>query len=91
MPPGCEGGASSSSSPSGFAAWWETTPSRPALDAVTVTVSVGGTVLDGSVAPDSALNRADAALYDAKAPTQRVRDLAAVARDPAGRDRVLAR
>ncbi len=33
---------------------------------VSVTVSVGGTLLDGSVAPETALNRADEALYNAK-------------------------
>jgi diguanylate cyclase (GGDEF)-like protein len=34
--------------------------------ALPVTVSVGGTLLDGSVTPEAALRRADAALYDAK-------------------------
>jgi diguanylate cyclase (GGDEF)-like protein len=34
--------------------------------ALPVTVSVGGTLLDGSVRPESALRRADGALYDAK-------------------------
>jgi diguanylate cyclase (GGDEF)-like protein len=41
-------------------------PVATGADVVTVTVSVGGTVLDGSVAPDAAIDRADAALYDAK-------------------------
>ena len=42
--------------------------------AVPLTVSVGGTLLDGSVAPHAALHRADGALYDAK----RTRDASAV-------------
>ncbi len=41
-------------------------PITTASAAVTLTVSVGGTLLDGSVAPSSALHRADGALYEAK-------------------------
>lgn len=41
-------------------------PVETAAATVTVTVSVGGTLLDGSVVPTSALHRADGALYDAK-------------------------
>ena len=43
-----------------------------------VTVSVGGTLLDGSVQPATAFDRADTALYDAK----RTRDSSAVALPP---------
>lgn len=42
--------------------------------AIPVTVSVGGTLLDGSIAPMASLQHADEALYDAK----RTRDAAAV-------------
>jgi diguanylate cyclase (GGDEF)-like protein len=43
-----------------------------------VTVSVGGTLLDGSVPPAAAFERADSALYDAK----RTRDATSVALPP---------
>jgi len=46
--------------------------------ALPVTVSVGGTLLDGSVAPSAALHRADGALYDAK----RTRDAIAISLPP---------
>ncbi len=46
--------------------------------AVPVTVSVGGTLLDGSLAPAAALDRADRALYEAK----RTRDTIAVSLPP---------
>ncbi len=46
--------------------------------ALPVTVSVGGTLLDGSVPPSAALHRADGALYEAK----RTRDAAAVSLPP---------
>jgi diguanylate cyclase (GGDEF)-like protein len=41
-------------------------PLVTSMTAIPVTVSVGGTLLDGSVAPISALRYADDALYDAK-------------------------
>ena len=43
-----------------------------------VTVSVGGTLLDGSVPPAAAFARADSALYDAK----RTRDATAIMLPP---------
>jgi GGDEF domain-containing protein len=43
-----------------------------------VTVSVGGTLLDGSVPPATAFERADRALYEAK----RTRDASAVVLPP---------
>jgi hypothetical protein len=43
-----------------------------------VTVSVGGTLLDGSVPPATAFGRADSALYDAK----RTRDATAIMLPP---------
>jgi diguanylate cyclase (GGDEF)-like protein len=43
-----------------------------------VTVSVGGTLLDGSVSPSAALHRADGALYEAK----RTRDAVAISLPP---------
>ena len=43
-----------------------------------MTVSVGGTLLDGSVPPAAAFDRADSALYDAK----RTRDATAVMLPP---------
>ena len=46
--------------------------------ALPVTVSVGGTLLDGSVPPTTALHRADGALYEAK----RTRDASAVTLPP---------
>ena len=46
--------------------------------ALPVTVSVGGTLLDGSVPPATAFHRADGALYDAK----RTRDTAAIRLPP---------
>ena len=45
---------------------------------VPVTVSVGGTLLDGSIAPSAALHRADEALYEAK----RTRDNTAILLTP---------
>jgi diguanylate cyclase (GGDEF)-like protein len=42
------------------------TPVLTRTQELAVTVSVGGTRLDGSVSPDAALRRADLALYDAK-------------------------
>lgn len=45
---------------------------------VPVTVSVGATLLDGSLAPAAAIRRADGALYDAK----RTRDTAVIALPP---------
>jgi diguanylate cyclase (GGDEF)-like protein len=54
------------------------TPLETSLDAIPVTVSVGATLLDGSIAPLEALRFADAALYDAK----RTRDAAAVRMPP---------
>lgn len=53
-------------------------PIATATTAVPVTVSVGGTLLDGSIAPAAALHRADGALYDAK----RTRDAIAVSLPP---------
>jgi diguanylate cyclase (GGDEF)-like protein len=53
-------------------------PLETSLDAIPVTVSVGATLLDGSIAPLEALRFADAALYDAK----RTRDAAAVRMPP---------
>ena len=50
------------------------TPLLTTVDAVSLTVSVGATLLDGSIAPLEALRFADEALYDAK----RTRDAAAV-------------
>ena len=53
-------------------------PLRTSIDDIPVTVSVGATLLDGSIAPLEALRFADAALYDAK----RTRDAAAVRMPP---------
>ncbi len=50
------------------------TPLLTTVDMVSLTVSVGATLLDGSIAPLEALRFADEALYDAK----RTRDAAAV-------------
>ncbi len=50
------------------------TPLSTTVDAISLTVSVGATLLDGSIAPLDALRFADEALYDAK----RTRDAAAV-------------
>ena len=50
------------------------TPIATSGSAIPVTVSVGGTLLDGSIAPMASLQHADEALYDAK----RTRDAAAV-------------
>ena len=44
----------------------EESPFTTSTAAVPITVSVGGTALDGSVAPAIALRRADGAMYDAK-------------------------
>lgn len=55
-----------------------TTPVPAGALSIAVTVSVGGTVLDGSVAPSVALHRADEALYDAK----RTRDAAVISLPP---------
>jgi diguanylate cyclase (GGDEF)-like protein len=41
-------------------------PVTTATETTAVTVSVGGTLLDGSIAPSAALHRADEALYEAK-------------------------
>ena len=41
-------------------------PIATSTTALPVTVSVGGTLLDGSVPPATALDRADGALYEAK-------------------------
>ncbi len=49
-------------------------PFATTTTALPITVSVGGTLLDGSVSPVAAFERADRALYDAK----RTRDAAAV-------------
>ena len=53
-------------------------PIATSTTALSLTVSVGGTLLDGSVPPTVALERADGALYDAK----RSRDAAAVSFPP---------
>ena len=53
-------------------------PIATSTTALSLTVSVGGTLLDGSVPPTVALERADGALYDAK----RRRDTAAVSFPP---------
>ncbi len=53
-------------------------PIATATTALPVTVSVGGTLLDGSVSPTAALRRADGALYQAK----RTRDATAVVLPP---------
>jgi diguanylate cyclase (GGDEF)-like protein len=53
-------------------------PVATATAVLPVTVSVGGTLLDGSVQPARAFERADSALYDAK----RTRDASAVALPP---------
>ncbi|MCY7301829.1 MAG: GGDEF domain-containing protein [Thermoleophilia bacterium] len=53
-------------------------PIATSTTALPVTVSVGGTLLDGSVAPSAALHRADGALYDAK----RTRDSVAISLPP---------
>ncbi len=53
-------------------------PVATSTTALPVTVSVGGTLLDGSVAPGAAFGRADSALYDAK----RTRDATAIVLPP---------
>ena len=53
-------------------------PIATSTTALPVTVSVGGTLLDGSVSPTAALRRADGALYQAK----RTRDATAVVLPP---------
>jgi len=53
-------------------------PVATSTTALPVTVSVGGTLLDGSVSPSAALHRADGALYDAK----RTRDAVAISLPP---------
>jgi diguanylate cyclase (GGDEF)-like protein len=53
-------------------------PIATSTTALPVTVSVGGTLLDGSVSPATAFHRADGALYEAK----RTRDASAVALPP---------
>ncbi len=53
-------------------------PIATSTTALPVTVSVGGTLLDGSVPPATALDSADGALYDAK----RTRDASAIAMPP---------
>ncbi len=53
-------------------------PVATATTALPVTVSVGGTLLDGSISPTAALHWADGALYDAK----RTRDAIAVSLPP---------
>ncbi len=53
-------------------------PVATSTTALPVTVSVGGTLLDGSVSPTAAFHRADGALYDAK----RIRDASAIALPP---------
>ena len=50
------------------------TPLETSIDEISITVSVGATLLDGSIGPLEALRFADDALYDAK----RTRDAAAV-------------
>lgn len=53
-------------------------PVATSTTALPVTVSVGGTLLDGSVSPTAAFHRADGALYEAK----RTRDASAIALPP---------
>lgn len=53
-------------------------PVATSTTALPVTVSVGGTLLDGSVPPAVALDRADGALYDAK----RTRDTSVISLSP---------
>ena len=53
-------------------------PIATATTALPVTVSVGGTLLDGSVPPTAAFHRADGALYEAK----RTRDTTAIVLPP---------
>ncbi|MEI7759556.1 MAG: GGDEF domain-containing protein [Thermoleophilia bacterium] len=53
-------------------------PIATSTTAVPVTVSVGGTLLEGGVSPNAALNRADGALYEAK----RTRDASVVSFPP---------
>lgn len=53
-------------------------PIATTTTALPVTVSVGGTLLDGSVPPAVALDRADGALYDAK----RTRDASVISLSP---------
>ncbi len=53
-------------------------PIATSTSALPVTVSVGGTLLDGSVAPAAALHMADSALYEAK----RTRDAVALSLAP---------
>ena len=53
-------------------------PIATSTTALPVTVSVGGTLLDGSVPPTTAFHRADGALYEAK----RTRDASAIALPP---------
>jgi diguanylate cyclase (GGDEF)-like protein len=53
-------------------------PITTATETTAVTVSVGGTLLDGSIAPSAALHRADEALYEAK----RTRDSTSVSLSP---------
>ena len=53
-------------------------PIATSTTALPVTVSVGGTLLDGSVPPATAFHRADGALYEAK----RTRDASAIALPP---------
>lgn len=53
-------------------------PIATATTALPVTVSVGGTLLDGSVAPTAAFHHADGALYEAK----RTRDATAIVLPP---------
>ena len=53
-------------------------PIATSTSALPVTVSVGGTLLDGSVAPAAALHMADGALYEAK----RTRDAVALSLAP---------
>ena len=53
-------------------------PVATSTTALPVTVSVGGTLLDGSVPPTVAFHRADGALYEAK----RTRDTSAIALPP---------
>ncbi len=53
-------------------------PVATSTTALPVTVSVGGTLFDGSVAPSVSLHRADGALYDAK----RTRDAVAISLPP---------
>ena len=84
--PGHAGSSSSSASASGRSSASSRSPPRRRPSPVTV--SVGGTLLDGSVPPATALHRADGALYEAK----RTRDASAVdaaaAADAAARDRL---